>query len=107
MTGVLAMPVAAQQADPKLKKEQPKDAAVEAIQATKPTTPAECVRAAKILFELKRPDLAKEYLKKALGANLTGDELVELGRKVGEGMFIELAGRKELQPEAKKTRRRR
>lgn len=102
MTGILAMPVAAQQDDPKLKKEQPKDVAVEAILATKPATPAECIRAAKILFELKRPDLAKTYLKKVLDANLTGGELVELGRKVGTGMFIELANRKELLPEAKK-----
>jgi len=103
---VVVLPGLAQEAAPppaeEQPEEQPKDSAVEAIEATKPATPAECLRAAKILFELMRPDLAKKYLKKVLEANLSGGELAELGRTIGTGMLIEMSNRPELQPEAKK-----
>ena len=44
---------------------QPEDPAVAAILATKPTTPAECVRAAKTLADLGRPDVAKQFLEES------------------------------------------
>ncbi len=96
-----ALPVAAQQPAAK-PAEEPTDSAVAAVLATKPTTPAECIRAAKILSDLKRPDLAKPLLKKALDANLDQAQLVELGQGGGVAILTEMADRKALQPEARK-----
>jgi HEAT repeat protein len=79
----------------------PEDPTVAAILATKPTTPEECVRAAKTLVELKRADLAKGLLKKALDAKLDPQQLADLGQAVGLPMFFDLADNSALQPEAK------
>ncbi|MBN2024590.1 MAG: hypothetical protein JW809_17555 [Pirellulales bacterium] len=79
----------------------PKDPAVEAILATRPEEPAECARAAKILADLGRPDLAKEQLKKVLDANLDAEQLAGLADRLGPALFAELATRSELAPEAK------
>ena len=53
-------------------------APVAAIMATKPSTPAEQVRAAKILAGLDRPDLAKKFLAQVLAANLDQAQLFAL-----------------------------
>ncbi len=98
----IALPAAAQQPESDEKTPPPRQAAVKALLAAKPSTPAECVRAAKILAELERPDLAKQYIKKVLAANLDAQRLAELGRRLGEATFIELAGREPLLPEARK-----
>ncbi|MBN1393757.1 MAG: hypothetical protein JW959_01815 [Pirellulales bacterium] len=97
-------PLAAQEPSfkPAEEKTYPRDSAVEALLASKPTTPVECVRAAKIFAELGRPDLGKPLLKNVLDAALDRAELAELGRAVGPAMLIELAGRNDLQPEARK-----
>ena len=79
----------------------PETPAVAAILATKPSTPEECVRAAKILADLDRADLAKEFLKKTLDAKLDPQQLADLGQRVASPVFLDLAGREALLPEAK------
>lgn len=79
----------------------PEDPAVAAILAIKPTTPEECVRAAKTLADLKREALAKEFLKKALDAGLDDQQLADLGQQIGLAVFMDLSVRAALQPEAK------
>ena len=80
----------------------PEDPAVAAILATKPATPAECARAAKILADLGRADLAKGFLKKVLAENLDQEHLANLGEELGSPMFFDLSGRAGLQPEGKR-----
>lgn len=75
--------------------------AVLAILETEPTTPAECARAAKILAQLERPDLSRQFLQRVIDAKLSEDELAALADQFGSGMFINLAAREELLPEAK------
>ncbi len=75
--------------------------AVAAIRATNPTTPAEQVRAAKILAGLDRPDLAKQLLMQVLAANLDQDQLFALEQHFGAPLFVNLATRPELAPEGK------
>ncbi len=79
----------------------PENPAVTAILATKPATPAECVRAAKTLTDLGHPEAAKPLLKKVLDAKLDPRQLADLGEQFGSPMFLDLAGRAELLPEAK------
>lgn len=74
---------------------------VAAILATAPRTPAEKVRAAKILTGFDRPDLAKRFLSEVLAANLDQDQLVSLHAQLGAPVFVELTGRPELAPEGK------
>lgn len=78
----------------------PRDPAVEAILATNPRTPMEWTRAAKILADLGEPALAKGFLKKVLGANLDQQQLIALQESFGSAIFLELASRGELAPEA-------
>ena len=78
-----------------------------AILATKPTTPAECVRAAKILADLGRADLAKTFIKKVLDANLDQQQLADLGEQLGASTFLDLAGRPALAARGQATGRRR
>jgi hypothetical protein len=82
-------------------KEPPAEPGVDAILATKPTMPEECVRAARTLVDLDRADLAKGFLKKVLDAKLTRQQLADLGQEVGSPTFFELADLPTLQPEAK------
>jgi hypothetical protein len=77
------------------------DAGVAAILATKPTTPAQCCRAAKILADLKRPDLAKPLLKKTIDAKLDAQALTDLGQEVGTATFMNIAANETLLPEGK------
>jgi len=77
------------------------DPAVAAILALKPESPRECLRAALTLTDLKRPDLAKSFLKKVLDAKLTEKQLADLAEEFGSGALLALSLREELQPEAK------
>ncbi|MHC4406277.1 MAG: hypothetical protein ACYTG0_42125, partial [Planctomycetota bacterium] len=77
-----------------------KDPGVEAILATNPSTPRQWTRAAKILSDLGRPDLARGFLKQVLDANLDQQQLVALEESFGPGMFARLADRRDLAPEA-------
>lgn len=78
------------------------DTAVEAILATKPTTPIQMARAAHLLAGLERYDLAKQYLSKVIGAKLNDQKLVELAEAVGHEVFQTFAAKKEIQPEGRK-----
>ncbi len=126
--GVLAAPASAQSPKPKAGKKPPaaasnpqaedgpkqadkkpageesiaEDPAVAAILAAKPTTPAECVRAAKILADLGHANFAKDMLKKAIDAKLEREQLANLGVELGSPVFVDLANRPALQPEGKK-----
>ncbi len=112
---VLTVPVLAEEPKPKpakppkaaaekqpAKEAPPEDPAVAAILETKPATPAECIRAAKILADLGRADLAKGFLKKALDANLDPKQLADLAEQLGAKTFLDMAGQAALQPEAKR-----
>jgi hypothetical protein len=81
----------------------PENSSVDAILGTLPTTPAECLRAAKILADNERPDLAKQFLKKVLDAKLDRLGLARLAKEVGSATFVPLAQRKDLQPEGKQV----
>ena len=48
-----------------------------------------------------RPDLAKGFLKKVLDAKLDPQQLADLGEQFGSPMFLDMAGRAALLPEAK------
>lgn len=79
---------------------EPESPAVAAILETKPSTPAEWTRAAKILADLGRPDLAKGFLKQILDAKLNPQQLAGLAEEFGSAVFIRMASRNELAPEA-------
>lgn len=80
---------------------EPMTPGVAAIMATKPSTPAEQVRAAKILAGLDRPDLAKQLLTQVLAANLDQAQLFALEQRFGAPLFVNLSVRPELEPEGK------
>jgi hypothetical protein len=90
-------------AKPSAAEESPasEDAAVMAILATKPTTPAECVRAAKNLADLGHADVAKQFLKNVIDAKLEPQQLADLGTEFGVPTFLDLAAQPTLLPEAK------
>jgi hypothetical protein len=76
------------------------DPAVKAVLATEPTTPSELIRAAKILADLGKPKLSRELMQRVLGAKLDEAQLSDLAEKHGSALFMSLAERPELQPEA-------
>jgi len=78
----------------------PRDPAVDAVVDSKPTTPAELLRAAKILAGLGRADLAKEYLQKLLDAKPKAAQLAALAEQFGSAVFVDLAAREDLRPES-------
>ncbi len=78
----------------------PEDPAAAAILETKPSTPSECVRAAKILSDLKRPDLAKKFLQKVIEAKLDEKALAKLAEEFGSAMFVQLGARSDLHPQS-------
>ncbi|MEN6457889.1 MAG: hypothetical protein ABFC63_03085 [Thermoguttaceae bacterium] len=84
------------------KEELPDDPAVAAIIETKPTTPAECIRAATILADLGRAGLGKGYLAKALDAKLDKSQWADLAEQFGSRAFLDLAEKPDLQPEARR-----
>jgi hypothetical protein len=101
---LLAAAMAAALANPAWAQDQPAapdDPAVAAILETKPSTPGECVRAAKILSDLKRPDLAKQFLQKVLEAKLDQAALAKLADQFGPAAFVQLSVRTDLRPESK------
>lgn len=79
----------------------PEDSAVAAILETKPSTPTECIRAAKILSDLKRPDLAKQFLQKVIESNLDAPALAKLAEQLGSATFVQLSARADLQPQSR------
>jgi hypothetical protein len=81
----------------------PDNPAVAAILQTKPTTPSECLRAAKIFSELERPDLAKPFLKKVLDAKLDRPALARLAEELGPATCISIGQHEDLRPEGKQV----
>jgi CheY-like chemotaxis protein len=79
----------------------PENPAVEAILATHPTTPAECIRAAKTLVGLGAPQAAKPLVKKVIDAKLDPQQLADLGIQFDMPVFLDLASQSVLQPESK------
>jgi hypothetical protein len=77
------------------------DAAVTAVLKSNPTTPAAMTRAAKILADLQRPDLARQFLQKVLGAKLNRKQLATLEEEFGSALFTELGAREDLAPEGR------
>ncbi len=75
--------------------------AVTAILETNPSTPPECIRAAKLLADFGRADLGRKYLQKVAAAGLDQAQLAALVDRFGSATFINMAARKGLAPEAK------
>jgi hypothetical protein len=78
----------------------PDDPAAAAILETKPSTPGECIRAAKILSDLKQPDLAKRFLQKVIDAKLDSAALAKLAQEFGSETFVKLSARSDLHPQS-------
>lgn len=78
----------------------PEDPAAAAILETKPSTPGECVRAAKILSDLKQPELAKKFLQKVIEAKLDEKALATLADEFGSATFVQLSARSDLHPQS-------
>ena len=87
--------------EPSGKAALPDDPAVAALLAANPTTPSECAKTAKILVDLHRPALAKEFLKKIADANLDRPQLAALGREIGSAAFLVFSQNEDLQPQGK------
>ncbi len=79
----------------------PENTAVAAILATNPSTPLECLRAAKNLADLGHADAAKGFIKNVLDAKLDEEQLAELGEAFGVAPLLEMTGHSALLPEAK------
>ena len=82
--------------------EPPENPAVTALLETKPATPLDCLRTAKVLIEFDREDLARGFLKKALDAGLEPRQLIALGEQVSTATILDFASRPKLQPEGKR-----
>ena len=108
-TSAVVGPAWSQQADQQAEEEaaeevvvtEPDSPAVAAVLATKPTTPVDMTRAAKVLSDLGRPDLARDLIKKVLAANLDQGQLAAMEEKFGSAMFLKIASRNDLAPEGK------
>jgi CheY-like chemotaxis protein len=79
----------------------PENPAVTALLETKPATPLDCLRTAKVLIEFDREDLAKSFLKKAMDAKLEPPQLIALGEQLSTATILDFASRPKLQPEGK------
>ena len=77
------------------------DPVVDAVMATKPSTPEELFRAAKILAGVK-PELAKKLLGQLLAVELTDAQWAALSEKVGQGTVLQLANQENLLPEGRR-----
>ena len=74
------------------------DPAVLAILESDPQTPSAKVRAARVLVNLHRHDLASELLQQIVAAKQSRSRLVKLYNRFGPGVFISFAQENELQP---------
>ncbi|MCC7087241.1 MAG: hypothetical protein IT427_19740 [Pirellulales bacterium] len=76
-----------------------RNVAVETIIDSKPTSPAELLKAAAILADLGRPDLAKAYLKQLADSKPGEAALAEAAGKVAADVLMRLATNEDLRPE--------
>ncbi len=74
------------------------DAAVDSIVDSNPQTPAEVLRAAGILADLGRADLAKKYLDQLAGAKPDENALADAAAKVDKDLLMKVAANSALQP---------
>ncbi len=81
--------------------DETEDPAVAAVLQSEPSTAAEKIRAARILADLGRPELGKRFLKEVIDTKPNQQQLAELAGQFGSPMFVNLAGRKDLAPEAR------
>jgi len=79
---------------------QPTRPAVLAVLETNPSTPAQWVEAAQVLTQLGRPDLGKQFLGRLIKAKPNDQQLVALADRFGSPLFVDLASREALLPEA-------
>ena len=100
-TGEQAGEQTGEEATEKVVVTEPDSPAVAAVLATKPSTPADMTRAAKVLSDLGRPDLARDLIKKVLAANLDQRQLAALEEQFGSALFLTMASRGDLAPEGK------
>ena len=77
------------------------DPAVDTIVESNPETPRELLRAALVLADLDRADLAKKYLQKMIDAKLDEQALAELASHVDSDYLLRIATNKSLEPEGK------
>lgn len=77
------------------------DVAAETIIDSKPTTPAEILRAAAALADLGRADLAKAYLQQLAATNPGEEALVEAAAKVDPDVLMRIASSEALRPEGR------
>jgi hypothetical protein len=77
------------------------DPVVRAVLEANPTTPSELIHSARLLVEYKRPQLARDYLKKVLDARLGVPEFIALVNEFGSEAFLELGTRRDLAPEGR------
>ncbi len=75
------------------------DPAVDTIVESNPKTPRELLRAAAILADLDRADLAKKYLQKLLAAKLNDEALADLAAHVDSDLLLRMSTNKALAPE--------
>jgi hypothetical protein len=80
---------------------QPPDPAVDTIVDSNPKTPAELLRAAAILVDLNRPDLAKKYLQQMAATPADEKSLADAALQLDPAALMRLAVNKDLQPEAR------
>lgn len=77
------------------------DPLVQAILDSKPTTPLEMLRAARVLADMKRPELAKDFFRKVLAANVDAQQRIAIVEEVGPEVFLELGRRSDVAPEGR------
>ncbi len=76
------------------------DPRVDALLQTKPQTPEEMTRAAKILIDLGYPQVAKQFVLRLSQAQLDDAALARLQNEFGTATFFKMSLQKELNPEA-------
>lgn len=74
--------------------------AVSEIVGSNPETAEELLKAVNLLAKLDRTDLAKTYLQKLIDLQLESPALVNLHRKYGSGIFVQMSAIRDLNPEA-------
>ncbi len=77
------------------------DPAVDTIVESNPNTPRELLRAAAILADLDRADLAKKYLQRVLSAKLNDEALADLATHVDADLLLRMSTNEALAPEGR------
>ncbi len=70
-----------------------------AIRDSNPTTPAELIHAARVLFQAGNPPEARIYLKRFLDAKAKPETIAAVYQKEGNGIFLQFQKAPTLQPE--------